>query len=183
VTASYESNLVLGQLTGKLIATHRETGTTREEDFELRNGEVVVDFDLAQIGTWDLVFGSLDIENVLFSDLRESMTQRAAIYSEAPGSGFLGGGCGDPFDKNDNAEIFGIPQCFFETGADFLNVEFEFFDNAPSQIDFALIQGGSIGSIVVRDSEISPVPLPAGFPLYLAAIGVLAMVRRRTSSK
>ncbi|MEO3415893.1 hypothetical protein AAFO92_14655 [Roseovarius sp. CAU 1744] len=174
VTGIHESNLFLGQLSGKLVATHRVTGLMREQNFALRNGEVLVDFDLAETGTWDLVFESLDIENVLFSDLKSRAIQRAAVYSEIPGVGLFGGGCRDPFNKNDNP-TFG---CFFEAGAEFLNVELEYFDNAPSRINYALTQGGSIGSITVGKPAIAPVPLPAGFPLYLVGLGALALLRR-----
>ncbi len=170
-----ESDLALLGMTGSLTATNQTTGTVRTIDFLLENGLLDLNLNLDEIGTWDLELTNLGLNNRITSDLTAGINHTVGFVIEFPLSSFLGGeGCGNPATDGDNGNL-----CAFDTGKAFTASQ-PVYEDQLSTASFFQTLNTQFGSITVGDDGgPTPVPLPAGFPLYLAAFGGLALLRRQ----
>lgn len=167
------SALTLSGMTGSLIATNRETGTVRSTDFVLDDGLLDLELDLAEAGTWDLELENLGLINQIRSSLVLENRASLGFGFEVPLSGIVGESCGNPATNSDNGSF-----CIFDVGNTWPST-FTFYEDAISSADFSqTFATTQFGSIAVQ-ADIAPVPLPAGFPLYLAALGGFALIWRQ----
>ncbi len=175
------SDLELSGLTGSLTATNQLTGTVKSIDFLLSGGTLDLNLDLSEVGTWDLELSNLGLNNQITSTLTNVVTRTLGFAIEFPLSDLLfGEGCGNPTKDSDNGNL-----CAFDTGKAW-STSSDLYKDQISTADFFLSQAiTSFGSITVGTdgpgggSGLTPVPLPAGLPLYFAALGGLALIQRQ----
>ncbi|MEM9499659.1 MAG: VPLPA-CTERM sorting domain-containing protein [Pseudomonadota bacterium] len=178
-TAEYgfilESAFELSGLTGTLVATNQDSGSVRSVDFFLVDDALDLNLDLSEKGIWDLELVNLGIDNRIISTLTLALRQGPGFGIEFPLADLFGEGCGDPLRDDDNGTL-----CAFDAGVEFFDTRLLYEDAVSSSVFTQNLDTTQFGSITVSD-PIAPVPLPAGFPLYLAALGGLAFVRRQRS--
>lgn len=163
--ASQETSFSVSALQGTIVATH-EGGTIVTNAFSMVNGADSL-LDLSREGNWTLELIDVALRNSFDSATGLSAGYELGLALEAP---FFGGSCGD-FSRDDDNE-FG---CGGDTGVSGDTSQLSLINPSPFEIAWGT-KSVSLGTISVV-APIAPVPLPAGAPLLLGGVLVMAGFR------
>lgn len=169
--ASQSTSFSVSDLQGNLLATH-SSGATQMQSFSLLTDPTKM-LDLSLEGDW-----SLQLQDVFLVNSFDSSTGLSAGYELGLAFGEVFGGCGDYSIDSDNENSFVPPRaCVADTGVSGDTSELSLINPSP----FSIAWGSktvNLGSISVFAAP-AVVPLPAGMPLLIAALGILRLVKRR----
>jgi len=165
--ATQRSTLDLTGITGTLTARNAITGTFVSTIFSIGNSGIDnFNFDLGEVGRWDLSVSDIGVGNAFSSVFGLSVSGDFGAS--------LGFGCGNPARDDDNGGL-----CVGDAGVE---VESSSLDlaNIPG---FALLYSGfknqGLGSITIFDDTVSEVPIPGALPLMASVFAVGGLLRRR----
>ena len=164
LNASQDSFYKLTDLTGLVQATHLGTGTTLMDSFSLESDRFG-SFDFGLTGDW-----ALELVGVTMKNLFDANFGLSTGYEVGVAVGF---NCGNLATDSDNG--FG---CVGDAGVSGTSDQLTLLNGTPFQIDFGT-SSASLGNINVFSTAISAVPLPAGLPMLLSALGIFGLLRRR----
>jgi hypothetical protein len=167
--AAQTSILNLISLDGTISARNTTTGTIVNQAFSLPANVASrsFNFDLGEVGNWDITLESLSLANTFTSFIGVSVSGDVGYV--------VGFNCGEPSTDSDNG--FG---CVTDDGVKITSSPLN-FANIPG---FALLYAGlgeaSLGTVTVF--AVNEVPLPGALPLMAGGLAAFAAWRRRRAA-